>query len=120
MALVSMRAASSSSRGILTVLLGANRSFEKTRSTLHVFPIICTWVNSSDLPLSYSIFLCPLRIICHSKKVSYSKAHVEITFLVALKDKINLVGHTLMLSVLALVAWIYLMYGKTDILYCYW
>ena len=44
-----------------------------------------------------------------SQKVSYSKAPVEITFLVVLQDKINLVGHTLMLSVLTLVAWIHLM-----------
>ena len=37
MALVPMRVASSSSHGILTVLLGANRSFEKNKINLACF-----------------------------------------------------------------------------------
>ena len=90
MALVRMRAAS---RGILTVLLVANGSFEKNKINLASFsdslmqvyyPCVrmfgcITEANSSDLPLFYSIFPCLWRIMFRPKKVSYSKALVKIT-----------------------------------------
>ena len=66
MALVPMRDASSSSRGILTVLLEANRSFEKkTRSTLLVF--------SDSLMQVYYPSVCMFGCITEANKLIRSR-----------------------------------------------